>query len=43
MSREELIRELTKRTGIDKSILLLKSTPELEDLYEERILNKGMF
>lgn len=43
MSREELIHELTKRTGIDKSLLLLKTTDELEDLYEERILNKGMF
>ncbi len=43
MNREELINELIKRTGIDKSILLLKSTSELEDIYWERVLNKGMF
>ncbi|WP_268258062.1 hypothetical protein [Bacillus niameyensis] len=42
MTRDELIEELVRRTGIDENVLRLKSDLELEDLYDERVLKKGM-
>jgi len=42
MTREELITEILRATGIQESILRMKSNKELIDIYEERVLSQGM-
>ena len=42
MKKEELVSELARVTGIDLKTLESMSQEELEKLYAERILDRGM-
>lgn len=42
MTREELIKEILKSTGLKESILHECNTEELEQIYADRVLAQGM-
>ena len=42
MRKEELVSELSRVTGIDLRVLESMSQEKLEELYAERILDRGM-
>ena len=42
MRKEELVSELSRVTGIDLKVLESMSQEKLEELYAERILDRGM-